>query len=324
MDVVVKPAGSKSKRAAHPFRSAVLRGSGLLAPPLLTVVIFVWVANTVQEYVLQPVSNGTRDALVWYYKKDIRTEIEGAKPGQRTVMAEDGPYYRLDDSTFIPLHVYTRVSEDPGLEPLAQTGAAYCRRYVELRFMRPYLTVPFFLAVFVLLLYLMGKFMAAGVGRVFYGTFEHGIHRLPLVRNVYSSVKQFSDFFFTEREVEYLRVVAVEYPRRGIWSLGFVTGEGLLDIRAAANEPVLSVLVATSPMPMTGFTVIVRKSEVIDLNVTIDQACQFIISCGVVVPSEELQRMRQKAQARLPHQSFGLEASSETESGQQQAAGSGT
>jgi uncharacterized membrane protein len=63
----------------------------------------------------------------------------------------------------------------------------------------------------------------------------------------------------------------------------------MLDIRGAANEPVLSVLMPTSPMPVTGFTVTIKKSEAVDLDLTIDQAFQFIISCGVVVPPHQMQ-----------------------------------
>ena len=92
---------------------------------------------------------------------------------------------------------------------------------------------------------------------------------------------------FNEREIQFNRVVAVQYPREGIWSLGFVTGESLLDICAAANEPVLAVLMPTSPMPATGFVITVRKSEILDLNITLDQAIQFIVSCGVVSPPYE-------------------------------------
>ncbi len=66
--------------------------------------------------------------------------------------------------------------------------------------------------------------------------------------------------------------------------MGFVTGEGVPAIEAVGGEECLSVLVCTSPMPMAGFTVNVRRSEVIDLNISIDQAIQFIVSCGVVVP----------------------------------------
>jgi uncharacterized membrane protein len=64
----------------------------------------------------------------------------------------------------------------------------------------------------------------------------------------------------------------------------------MLDIRSAANEPVLSVLMPTSPMPATGFTITVRKSEVVDLNLTVDQAIQFVVSCGVVVPPQQVQQ----------------------------------
>jgi len=160
--------------------------------------------------------------------------------------------------------------------------------FVERRYLRRYTVIPIFLCVFLMGLYLLGKFLAAGVGRFFWMQFERVINQLPLVRNVYSSVKQVTDFMFSEREIEYTRVVAVEYPRKGIWSIAMVTGEGMLDIRCAANEPVLSVLVPTSPMPFTGFTVTVKKSETVDLNITIDQAFQFIVSCGVVVPTQQI------------------------------------
>jgi uncharacterized membrane protein len=185
---------------------------------------------------------------------------------------------------------------DPGDQPLMPRGDAFYRRYVEIRWLGPATVIPMFLAIFIICLYLLGKFMAAGIGRLFVRSFEQFIERLPLIRNVYSSVKQVSDFLFTERElVEYTRVVAVEYPRKGIFSLGLVTGESMLNIREAANEPVLSVLMPTSPMPVTGFTVTVRKSQTLDLDITIEQAFQFIISCGVVIPAHQVQEMRKNS-----------------------------
>jgi uncharacterized membrane protein len=118
--------------------------------------------------------------------------------------------------------------------------------------------------------------------------FERVITRLPFVRNVYSSVKQVTDFVFSEREIEYTRVVAVEYPRKGIWQLAFVTGETLLDVSAAANEATLTVFFPCSPMPFTGFTATVKRSETLDLNVTTEQAIQYLVSCGVVSPHKHL------------------------------------
>src|SRR5204863_1846476 len=97
--------------------------------------------------------------------------------------------------------------------------------------------VPLFLCVFLLVLYLLGKFLAAGVGRFFFNRMEQIIHRLPLVSNVYSSIKQVTDFLFSESEMKFTRVVAIEYPRMGIWTLAFVTGEGMHDIKSSVDEP---------------------------------------------------------------------------------------
>ncbi|MBN2216313.1 MAG: DUF502 domain-containing protein [Pirellulales bacterium] len=275
----------------HPFRNAVVRGLAVVMPPLLTIVIFLWVGGTINQFVLSPMTAGARGAIAWAIE-DIRKEA----PADGTVVERLAPdadpancYYETPDQKYIPYAVYDAVRRDQGAAPLPESAKGIYRRYVEIRYLPPWLVVPAFLVIFVLVLYLLGRFMAAGIGRIFVGWFERGILQLPLVRNVYSSVKQVSDFLFSPRQIEYNRVVAIEYPRMGIWSLGLVTGESMLDIRAAANEPVLSVLVPTSPMPVTGYTINVKKSEALDLNITIDQAFQFIVSCGVVVPAQQLQ-----------------------------------
>ena len=136
------------------------------------------------------------------------------------------------------------------------------------------------------------------------------IQRVPLIRNVYSAVKQVTDFVFSEREIEFNRVVAIEYPRRGIWSIGFVTGESMREIRSAAKEPVLSILMPTSPMPATGFTITAPKSDTIDLDITIDQAIQFVVSCGVVVPPQQQGSDVAAAIASALNKREGLELSS--------------
>jgi uncharacterized membrane protein len=168
--------------------------------------------------------------------------------------------------------------------------------------------IPVFLCLLVLVLYLLGKFLAAGVGRFFWTQMERLIHRVPLVRNVYSSVKQVTDFMFTDPDVDYTRVVAVEYPRKGIWTVAFVTGESMAEIRTAAHEPVMSVLIPTSPMPFTGFTITVKKSETIDLDITVDQAFQFVISCGVVVPPKQIAGARAKQAAGQEEEPMALSA----------------
>lgn len=283
--------GDSAKRSEHPFRSAVIRGLGVVTPPLLTIVIFLWVGSTVQQYVLWPMTIGVRDAIV-SATADIRPDPNPfpIDPERTTRIIDEQIYWRTGDGKLVPNRpVYELVRENQGSEPIPVTAQGIYERYVELRYLQPYVVIPSFLAIFILVLYLLGKFIAAGVGRFLVFQVEQGILSLPLVRNVYSSVKQVSDFLFSPRDIEYTRVVAVEYPRKGVWSLGLVTGESMIDIRSAANEPVLSVLIPTSPMPVTGYTINIKKSEAIDLDITIDQAFQFIVSCGVVVPPQQMQ-----------------------------------
>lgn len=293
-----KESGVGTKQKMDPFRRAVLRGLGILLPPLLTIVIFLWIGNTVTDRLLVPLENLARWALV--DTADIRSD-SSLDPKLELVRIDGQMYRKVATGKFIPSNVYQQVEEMVGTESMPNNAKQIYTIYINETYLRREYVIPVFLCLFVLLLYLLGKFMAAGVGSFFWHRFELLIHRLPIVRNVYSSVKQVTDFLFTDRDLEYTRVVAVEYPRKGIWTLGFVTGESLLDIRGAANEPVLSILIPTSPMPFTGFTMTVKRSETIDLNITIDQAFQFVISCGVVVPPQQLaEALEAKSQKSAP------------------------
>lgn len=267
----------------HPFRTAVLHGLTILLPPLVTVVIFLWAGSTIDNYLLQPVSNTTRSLLVWAIK-DIRSPQQMEGMGSPVATVEGRQYRQIEDRNYIPLEVWNTVQAHPTPDPLPQTALGYYHRYVKVRYLRPWFVIPTFLLIFILFLYILGKFITVGIGSFLYSYFERFVFRLPLVRNVYGAVKQVSDFFFGQRAIEFKRVVAIEYPRKGIWSLGFITGEGFLDVQATANEPVLSVLVPTSPAPITGFTVLARRSEVVDLNLSIEEAFEYLISCGVVIP----------------------------------------
>lgn len=255
----------------RPFRRAVLRGLAILMPPLLTIALFIWAWSVIETSVLHPVESLTSDLIAVSTRK-----VSEARPvGVETVV--DGEKTITDSAAS---RVYTKRSDGSWVgyytdEHIRETHLQ--RRYI----------LPLFFSVFLLVSYMLGKFVAAGIGRMLVNSLELLIQRLPLISNVYGSVKQVTDFVLTEREIEFNRVVAVEYPRKGIWSVGFVTGESMADIRAAANEPVLSVLMPTSPMPVTGFTITVMKSEAVDLNITVDQAIQFIVSCGVVVPKSQ-------------------------------------
>jgi len=97
-----------------------------------------------------------------------------------------------------------------------------------------------------------------------------------------------TDFMVSEKQLQVRRIVAVEYPRKGMWAVGFVTSEGLSDIREAAGEPIVTVMISSSPWTVSGWIVTALKSETIDLDMTVDEAVQFIVSCGVVIPPRQL------------------------------------
>ncbi len=282
----------------RPFRRALLRGLAIILPPLLTILIFIWAWTVIVAYVLVPIENIAISAIMLNVK-DIHREVPADVNNLMTDTDGNAIRFKYGDRWFEPMNEYpsgkvrwvpdyvkASVEQSPA-ELLPTTANGYFRRYIQTTYLQRWKTIPVFLIVFVLVLYLVGKLLAAGIGRFFVNIFEKMIHRLPIIRTVYSASKQVTDFVFKEHEVEFTRVIGVQYPRKGIWSMGFVTGEGFMDFRDAAGEPVLSVLMPTSPVPATGFTITVPKSETIDLDITVDQAVQFCVSCGVVVPPHQ-------------------------------------
>ena len=98
--------------------------------------------------------------------------------------------------------------------------------------------------------------------------------------------------------MEFSRVVAVEYPRKGIWSLGLVTGPGMRTVHEQLGGDLLTVFIPSSPTPVTGYTITVRRNEVIDLPMSIDDAFRFTISGGVIMPINQQRSQSEVEQAR--------------------------
>jgi len=117
---------------------------------------------------------------------------------------------------------------------------------------------------------------------------EHLLLKVPLVRVIYPYVKQVTDFLLTEKSLRFHTVVAVEYPRRGIYSIGFVTGQGIRTLKDELGEEMIHLFIHSSPTPITGYVIFVKRSEAIELPITVDQALRFAISGGVIVPPHEL------------------------------------
>ena len=136
---------------------------------------------------------------------------------------------------------------------------------------------------------IVGALLASVVGRTLWRTIEKFIMNTPVLRKIYPYVKQVTDFLLVQEQKERLpfsRVVAVEYPRKGIWSVGFVTGSGLEKVVDSIKREFVTVLIPTSPTPFTGFIIMVPRKHTIELDMTIEEALRFTVSGGVITPGK--------------------------------------
>jgi len=136
--------------------------------------------------------------------------------------------------------------------------------------------------IFILLI--TGMFAANLFGRRLVSFWESILGRIPLVRSIYSSVKQVTETLFSSNSKSFRKVVLIEFPRQGTWSVGFVSNRGMQKAIDATGQELVSVFVSTTPNPTTGFLMMVPASELIELDLTIEEAFKYIISMGVVVP----------------------------------------
>lgn len=153
---------------------------------------------------------------------------------------------------------------------------------VILGFHLPGVGVAITLGVILLMGFLASNFM----GRKMLGIGDMLMSRIPLVRTIYTGVKQVTQTVFTPNGQSFRKVLLVEYPSPGIWSIAFQTGEIFNEVSSHFNnEPLVCYFIPTTPNPTSGFLMIAPKSKVIELDMGVDQALKFVISLGVVQPS---------------------------------------
>ncbi len=111
------------------------------------------------------------------------------------------------------------------------------------------------------------------------------VHRIPVVRSIYSSVKQVSDTLFSESGNAFRTAVLVQWPRPDVWTIGFVTGTPGGDVLNHLRGDFLSVYVPTTPNPTGGYFVMLRRSDCIELKMSVDDALKYVVSMGVVAPA---------------------------------------
>ena len=143
------------------------------------------------------------------------------------------------------------------------------------------------LVVAIVIVYIAGRLVGGFVGRRTYRKIESLVVQVPVFKQVYPYVKQVVDFLFSDDQpIKFNRVVAVEYPRKGIWSIGFATGSPMRDLKARAGD-VITVFVPSSPTPFTGYTIAVPREDVIEMPISVEEAIRFAVSGGVLVPKHQ-------------------------------------
>jgi uncharacterized membrane protein len=143
-----------------------------------------------------------------------------------------------------------------------------------------------------LVFYFIGLLTRNFLGRRLYRLGDHVLASIPLVRTIYVSIRQISQSLFTQRKTLFKEVVLVQYPRKGLYSLAFVTAAAprRLAARLAAghtDEPCVSLFIATTPNPTSGVFILAPRSEIIPLDIPVTDALTFIMSAGAVAPGEE-------------------------------------
>lgn len=145
-----------------------------------------------------------------------------------------------------------------------------------------------------------GMIVANLFGRKLVKLWERMLARIPLVRTIYTSVKQILETVFSAQGQAFRKVLMIEYPRKGLWTLAFQSGTTQGEPQAKTGEEVVNVFVPTTPNPTSGFFLMVPRKDVIELDMDVDDGLKMIISAGVVVPewSEEQVLALKKKQSR--------------------------
>ncbi len=146
------------------------------------------------------------------------------------------------------------------------------------------------LVMSVIILLVTGALAANIIGARMFSWWESVLVKIPIVRPIYSSVKQVSDTLFASKGQSFRKVVLIEFPNRGQWTFGFIVGAPGPAIEHATAGDLITVYVPTAPNPTSGYVLLVRPAEVKELDVSVDDALKFHLSMGVVAPAARAPR----------------------------------
>lgn len=138
------------------------------------------------------------------------------------------------------------------------------------------------LIFFVLIGFLATNFL----GRFFIRLYESILDRMPVIRNIYGAVKQIFETVMATQSTAFREVIMFEYPRKGLWAIGFVTGTSEGEVQTQIKSETLNVFVPTTPNPTSGFLIFVPKKDVIYLNMSVEEGVKLVVSAGIIAPDQ--------------------------------------
>lgn len=143
--------------------------------------------------------------------------------------------------------------------------------------------------IFLLFTIIMGWIAKGLIGRSLIRYAETMVDRMPVIRSIYSGIKQISETVFAQSERSFEKACMIQYPRRGIWAIGFIstTAKGEVSERAETGGKLLSIFVPTTPNPTSGFLLFFPEEDVIELDMSVEDAAKLVISAGLVYPTPD-------------------------------------
>lgn len=148
--------------------------------------------------------------------------------------------------------------------------------------------------ILVVALTLIGMFAAGFLGKFFLRLGEWIVYKMPFISSVYSVLKQIFETFLSNKSNAFKQVVLLEYPRKGIWILGFVSTDTEGEVKEHLQTEMINVFIPTTPNPTSGFLIFVPKSDVVPLDMSVEDGIKFVISGGIVSPEEHKKLKRKK------------------------------
>lgn len=290
---------------AADFKRFFLRGLVVLLPSVLTLWIVVKAYQFVDTTIAEPINRSVRLAMghgarFW---EPLRNTFDPTDAQLDRAVAEHAIERGAVNRDAVRRELTSRLGQEPSEEQFFAAAAervaasspgtvqslqAELRQHnIQVWWQSRWYMNLIGIVVAIVAVYTAGRLLGGFFGRRIYWKLEGLITTIPVFKQIYPYVKQIVDFLFSdEQPMKFNRVVAAEYPRRGIWSVGFLTGDPLSSVATRAGDCV-TVFIPSSPTPFTGYTITVPKGDVMELPISVEEAIRFAVSGGVLIPDHQ-------------------------------------